>query len=86
MKPKAIGVARAEAAFVIVGEELGLVGGHVDVDGAIAFAAFAGEAEVEGVLDVLALPAVGRATSPFIISQSRRARPRVECFSSRVTM
>ena len=50
---------RAVAAFVVVGEELGLVGGHVDGDGALGFTGFAGEAEVEGFFDVLVLPLVG---------------------------
>src|ERR1700679_492292 len=38
---------RAQGAFVVVGEELSLVAGHVDRDGALALAGFAGEAEVE---------------------------------------
>ena len=49
----------AVAALVVVGEELGLVGGHVDGDGALALAGLAGEAEVEGLLDLLVLPLVG---------------------------
>src|SRR5262245_33203347 len=39
-------------------EELGFVGGHVDVDRALALAALAGEAQVEGLLDLLGPPAV----------------------------
>ena len=50
----------AGLAFVVVGEELGLVGGHVDGDGALGFAGFAGEAEVEGLFDLLVLPLVGK--------------------------
>ncbi len=46
-------------AFVVVGEELGLVGGHVDGDGALGLAGFAGEAEVEGLFDLLIFPLVG---------------------------
>ncbi len=49
----------AAGAFVVVGEELGLVGGHVDGDGALGFAGFAGEAEVEGFADLLVGPLVG---------------------------
>ena len=41
-------LARPQAALVVMREELGLVGRHVDVDGAIALAAFAGQAEIEG--------------------------------------
>jgi hypothetical protein len=46
------------AAGAGVRQELGLVGGHVDLHGAVALAAFAREAEVEGVLDGFAAPAV----------------------------
>ncbi len=49
----------AVSAFVVVGEELGLVGGHVDGDGALGLAGFAGEAEVEGFADLLVLPLLG---------------------------
>ena len=50
---------RARCVLVVVGEELGLVGGHVDADGALALAGFAGEAEVERFPDLLVLPVVG---------------------------
>jgi hypothetical protein len=38
--------------------KLGLVGRHIDRDGAIAFAALAGKTEMERLPDLLALPAV----------------------------
>ncbi len=41
-----------QAAFPVVREEFGLVGGDVDVHGAVPLAALAGEAEVEGFLHV----------------------------------
>src|SRR5215831_12416529 len=41
-----------------MGQEFGLVSGHVDVHRAIAFASLAGEAEVESLLDVLVAPAL----------------------------
>ncbi len=50
---------RARVVFVVVGEELGLVGGHVDRDGALGLAGFAGEAEVEGFTNLLVVPVVG---------------------------
>ncbi len=50
---------RARGVFVVVGEEFGLVGGHVDGDGALGFAGFAGEAEVEGFANLLVGPLVG---------------------------
>ena len=40
-------------------EELGLVGRHVDVDRAVVRAPLAGQAQVERVIDLAALPAVG---------------------------
>ena len=42
-----IGAERANATFVVVGKKFGFIGGYVDADGAIAFASFAGEAEIE---------------------------------------
>src|ERR1035438_2783922 len=53
-----VGAARAYAAFVIMRKEFGLVGGYVDADRAIAFASFTGEAEIEGLFDFFAAPAV----------------------------
>jgi hypothetical protein len=38
-------------------QELGLVGRHVDTDRAVGFAALAGQAEIQRVLDVLVAPA-----------------------------
>ena len=81
-----VGVARPEPALVVVREELGLVGRHVDVHRALALAALAGQAQVERLLDLLARSSRRSIASPCSISNSRRARPRVECFSSRVTM
>ncbi len=49
----------ARGMLVMVGEELGFVGGHVDGDGALGFAGFAGEAEVEGFADLLVGPSIG---------------------------
>ena len=50
---------RAEPARVVVSQELGLVGRHVDVDRAIAQAALAGEAQVERVPDGFGAPPFG---------------------------
>ena len=50
----------AGVVFVVVGEELGLVGGHVDGDGALGLAGFAGEAEVEGLFDLFIFPLAGK--------------------------
>ena len=46
-------------AFEVVGKEFGFVGGHVDGDGALALAGFAGEAEIEGLFGLFVLPLVG---------------------------
>ena len=53
-----IGIAGPQTVFVIVRQELGLIRRHVDVDGAIAFASLAGQAQVKRVEHLLALPAV----------------------------
>ena len=55
-----VGVARPQPTFVVVRQKLGLVGGHVHVDRAVALAALAGQAQVERVLDRFAFPAVGQ--------------------------
>ena len=55
--PHAPRLTRPGVLLVIVREEFGLVGRHVGMGGAVALAAFAGEAPVEGLLDLLALPA-----------------------------
>ena len=77
-------VQRAQAAGVVVGEELRLVGGHVDLHGTVSGAALAGQAQVERFLDrIVAPPSV--IGSPWSISNRSRARPRVLWRSSRVT-
>src|SRR5947207_11597947 len=56
--------------------ELGLVGRHVDIDGAIVLAAFAGKAEVERLLDRAALPAVLERSAMHHLEQQVRAAAR----------
>ena len=53
-----VGVQGTDAALVVVREEFGFIGRQIHRDRAIALAAFAGEAEIKGVLDLFALPAV----------------------------
>ncbi len=48
---------RAQAAGVVVGQELGLHGGHVDLDRAVLLAALAGQAQVQRVADLGGPPA-----------------------------
>ncbi len=48
--------ARAQPALVVVREELGLVGRHVDVDRALVLAGLAGQAQLEGLGDVVVAP------------------------------
>src|SRR5690606_14383118 len=54
-----VGAPRPRPALVVVGHELGLVRGDVDAHRALALAPLAGQAEVEGLLHLLALPPVG---------------------------
>ena len=49
---------RAQAAFVVMRQELSLVGGYIDAHGTVTFATFAGQTEVERFLHVLIAPAV----------------------------
>ena len=80
-----VGVVGAEAAFVEVGEELSFVGGDVDGDGAVAFAALAGEAEVEGFLDLFVAPGVGdRVAAEHFKEQPGAAAGGVFFFAGRV--
>src|SRR4051794_34172416 len=55
---KGVGGNGAHASLPVVGKEFGFVCGHVDVDGAVAFASLASEAKIECLLDVLVTPAV----------------------------
>ena len=65
---------RSQTTLVVVREKFRLVSGHIYAHGAIAFASFAGEAQVQRFLDSFVLPAVAD-TSPWVISQSNaRAR------------
>src|SRR5579884_250857 len=50
-------LSRTQPAFVVVREELRLVGRHVDADRTLVLAALAGEAEVERLLDLFRAPA-----------------------------
>ena len=59
-----VGAARACAAFVVMGEELGFVGGYVDADRTFGLASLAGEAEVERVFDFFAAPTVANHFDP----------------------
>src|SRR5690606_41985978 len=50
---------RADAAGVVVMQELGLVGRHVHIDRTVTAASLAGQAQVECVADLVRAPAVG---------------------------
>ena len=72
--------------LVMRGQRLGLELGHVHAERALALAGLALEAEVEDLVEGLVRQR--RPTGRLAVITSRRAfaRPRVECFSSRVTM
>ena len=50
-------VERSRVSRVVVAQELGLVGGHIDVDRALALAAFAGQAEIKRFFNLIVAPA-----------------------------
>jgi hypothetical protein len=50
-------VERSRVSRVVVVQELGLVGGHIDVDRAFAFADFAGQAEIKRFFNLIVFPA-----------------------------
>src|SRR6185503_13834534 len=62
--------------LVVMREELGLVGGHVGVRGAVARAALAGEAPLEGLAHVVAAPAFGDELAAQHLLQQPRAAAR----------
>src|SRR5207244_5458107 len=73
-----VGAARAEAAFVVMRQEFGLVSGQVDIDRALALTALAGEAKVERLLYVFVLPTpVKRAALQHLKEQVGAAARRV---------
>src|ERR1700733_1325692 len=53
-----VGIQRAHAALIVVRKKFCFVCGDVDAYGAIALAAFAGEAEIEGSFDLFAAPSI----------------------------
>src|SRR6478752_5118330 len=70
--------------FVIVREELGLVGGHVGMRRAVARATLAGEAPLQRVLDRLARPAIGdHLAAQHLGEQPRAAARRVALLARR---
>src|SRR5205085_6748274 len=76
--------ARPDAARVVMRAELGLVGRHIDIDRAIVLAALAGEAEIERLLDRIALPSVlERPALHHLEQQVRAAARRVLLFARR---
>ena len=73
-KAEDVVVQRVQAALVALGEKLGLVGGHVDLHGALGFAGLATEAEIEGLVDGAALEAfVAQGTGEHFPEQVRAA-------------
>ena len=70
----------------VAGEELALEARDVDADRALGLAGAALEAEVEHLVHAVDRRAPPRPAVPAIASRSTFARPRVECFSSRVAM
>src|SRR6266567_9617100 len=48
----------AQTARVVVREKLGFIGRHIDIDGAIALTALAGQAQVQRLLDMLVAPVI----------------------------
>src|SRR6266852_442236 len=67
---------RTHPAFIIVGKKLSLVGGNIHSHRAIALAAFAGEAKIERLLDLLASPTVADHLSLSHLPEQVSAAPR----------
>ena len=59
-EPHRVSVPRAQPTLVVVGKELGLIGGHVHVDRALALATLARKAKVERLLHAPVAPAVAQ--------------------------
>ncbi len=75
---------RPRATLVVVRQELGLVARHVGVRRAVAAAALAGEAQVERLLHLLALPAVGdHLAAQHLVEQPAAAARRIAFFAGR---
>src|SRR4030095_13299456 len=67
---------RTPPSLVVMGQELGFVGGDVDADGTLGPASLAREAEIERLLDVLVLPAIGERIASQHLEQQVRAAAR----------
>ena len=78
-----VGVPRPWAPSIMVRSELCLVTRHVDIDRAVAFTAFAGEAEIQGLFDLCAAPAiVNRPAMKHLEQESRATARRISLFMS----
>src|SRR5690349_18649420 len=76
-------IARPQAVPVIVGKKLCLVSGHVHVDGTVAFATLAGEAQVERVEYFFALPSIANHVAVHHFEQQMRTAARGMLFLHR---
>src|SRR5688572_5129123 len=72
--------------LVVVRHEFSLVGGHVGVRGAIAAAALAAQARLEGFLHVLASPALGDDLAAQHLGEEASAAARRVAFLARAAV
>ena len=75
-QPHGVRGGRPQSPLVVAGEELGLVGGHVDVDRAVPLAALARQAQLQRLVDLLAAEAVFDRLALEHLEQDPRAPPR----------
>ena len=78
-----VGADRSQASRVVVGEELGLVRGDVDIDRAVAFASLARHAEIERVLHRFIAPGRRNVFAGEHLEEQTRAAPRGMLFLAR---
>ena len=75
-QPHRVGRAWTQPAGIVMSEELRLVRRHVDVDGAVALASLAGEAEIERLVHGVAPPAVAERVPLHHLEEEARAAAR----------
>src|SRR5437868_13281699 len=78
-----ISMARTQAALIVMREKLGLVARHVDVHGTVAFAALAGETQIERLLDRRLAPPAGQDFAFHHLEEQPRPAARAMLFFTR---
>ena len=71
-----VGADRTRPSGVVVRKKFGLIRGHIDADGTISFAAFAGKAKIKRFMDMVVSPSISNRIAFQHFEEEPRAPPR----------